>query len=258
MSLKLTKPLLFAAAFSAVAASHAQILFSTGFETSEGYTVGSSAVGVAGWAAGSGSGNSQTVSTDYAASGSNSLKFDNSTLNSFYSIRNTWTASASPLRFSTRVWVTGNNGADRLYGLLLGATPTSTMGGTVFGMTIGGDGVVRAGKTWSSTYSGTGIGTANAGTFSDRWLTFELEIDPGTGDGVARASGFSDSNVITSNFTAVATPQNIQVSTDYNTTAARLGIGYFDDVKVEVVPEPATMMILGAGAAALLARRRRA
>ncbi|MER3496062.1 MAG: hypothetical protein C4320_04195, partial [Armatimonadota bacterium] len=102
------------------------------------FTAGASLVGQDGWIAGSGSGVSQTVTNAQAASGTQSLLFDNSLVatNSFYSVRKTFTPVAGATHTLTgKVYIDSSSGADRMYGIYLS---TGTLGGTYLGATIGG------------------------------------------------------------------------------------------------------------------------
>lgn len=255
-----TKIALMASLVVLAAGANAVVLYSTGFEAPT-FTAGSSSVGLDGWVTGSGSGSSQTVSTDYASGGTQSLKYDNSgTLNSFYSVRHLLVANPDPTKpyeLMANIRVGGTNGADRITELMFS---TGTLGGCYLGISIGGDGKIRAGKTWSAIYSGTAIATAGAGTYADRWLTAKLEIIASTGVGNVRIEGFSDASVYTASFTTVTSPlatHYVNLGSDYNTTTARAGISYFDNVQLASVPEPATLAVLGLGAAALIRRRRK-
>jgi hypothetical protein len=212
--------------------------------------------GIESWATGSGTGASHTISNLQAASGAQSLRFDNSSLNSFYSVRRPFTAAgvsaATPLLASVKVRISANNSADRLYGMYLSSSATGTLGSTIAGLTIGGDGVVRAGNSWALTY-GTGDFTAAAGTFADRWLTISFSYDGA--NTTASISGFGDGSSYSEVF-ANAAPLGLNLGSDYGATQG-LGEGYFDDLSVSVVPEPMTMTVLALGAVAALRRRNR-
>jgi hypothetical protein len=252
-----------AASMLALSAASANVLYSTGFEA-PAYTAGSTVVGVDGWAAGSGTGAFQQVTNAAAATGSQSLLFDNSTLVSFYSVRNTTGFSSlnatDPVSVSVMVNMTGNTGADRVYGLYLASSATGTMGGTMAGVTIDGSGRLRAGNTWGSTYSSTiWFAQADAGTYADRWLTLTISYDPVSRAATATVSGLAGAQpTYSSNFNLAATPvnaMNVQVGADYIGTAARTGMAYFDGLVVSQVPAPGSLALLGLGG--LVAARRR-
>jgi hypothetical protein len=104
------------------------------------------------------------------------------------------------------------------------------------GITIGGDGTVRAGTSWSATYGASGvIGQAAPGTYTDRWLYMELTLDRGSGAATAKISGFADGSLFTASFTQSTTPANVNIGTDYVTTSNRAGVGYFDDLEIKAV-----------------------
>jgi hypothetical protein len=220
--------------------AHAQVtLYSTSWEAPT-FTTGSPAPPNDGWENGSGSGASQTVTNERARTGSQSLKWDNSgTNNSFYSIRRAFTWSSSDpdkLVVSTYVRVSSSTEANRLYGLYLTGSATGTLGSTILGITIGGDGTVRAGTSWSATYGASGvIGQASPGTYTDRWLYMELTLDRGSGAATAKVSGFADGSQFTASFTQSTTPANVNIGTDYVTTSNRAGVGYFDDLEIKAV-----------------------
>ena len=236
----------------------AQTWYSTGFEAPT-YTNGSPIGGVDDWFNGSGAGASQSVSTNQAFGGSQSLMFDNTTLSSFYSVRRALPEyGTTPINVSIRLYVEGGTEANRLYGLYLVSGATSTLGGTALGLTIGGDGVVRAGANWSSTYSGPGVFQADPGTFLDRWLTINFQYDPNTQQGMTSISGFSGANSSysgTFNVTA-ATVLGLNIGTDYFTSTNRAGRAYFDNLVIGAVPAPGAIALLGV-AGLVGARRRR-
>lgn len=237
--------------------SVAQILYSTGFEP-PAYTVGNSPAGVDQWANGSGTGAGMTVSSTQAL-GSQSLQSDNTSLSSFYSVRHVldpmsqWNGT-DPLEVSVSLWIDPSTEVNRLYGMILGSTATSTLGGTVLGLTVGGDGSVRAGTVWSNTYTNSGL----LGTISDftgQWMKITLGYDPGTGEKTASVSGTF--GTVGSSFFGGAAPANINLGTDYFATTDRAGIAYFDNLVVFAVPEPTGLSLLSLLGLSGLALRRR-
>ncbi len=233
--------------------AHAQ--YSTGFE-SPPFTVGSSVVGVDGWTQGSGS-YAGLVTSDVSASGSNSFMFDMNNNAGFNSVRHNLDMSGL-VRVSTQLYITGNNSADRLASVLIS---NGTMGGTRLGLSLGGDGVIRAGSNWTATYSASGIiGAAGAGTYADRWLTVILDYDPVALTGNVSISGFGDGAVYSQSYTGLNSiaGTNVNLGVDYlGSVSSAAGVVYFDNFSVDAVPEPATMIGLGGLALAALARKRR-
>lgn len=248
-----------AAVWATATTAFAQVPFSTSFEASEGFIAGGSADGIDGWANGSGGGVSHSVSTAQAFTGTQSIVFDNSGSNtSFYSIRRALNNDYSlvpVVTVSTKLYIDGSTGADRLYGLLGTNSATGTMGSTILGITVSGTGVVRAGATWGSTYSGAGIGTFTTG-HADRWLTLTFTFDSTTRAATASASNGVETFTWSGTAGSTGNLLNFNLGSDYDGSAARNGIGYFDDV--QAVPEPATLAALGLGALALVRRRRNA
>ena len=228
-------------------------LYSTGFEPPL-YTLGDSVNGVDGWANASGVGAGITVSNVQALD-TQSLQFDNSgTFNSFYSVRRELPTYNGSVAASVRLFIEGNVQANRLYGLYLTSTATGTLGGTSLGLTIGGDGSIRAGTSWAATYSNTGlIGTADAGSFTDRWLTITLSYN--NGDASVMISGLDGPNSsFSNNYTMAAGPLGLNLGTDWFTSADRAGVAYFDNL--EIVPAPGALALLGLGGLAAARRRR--
>ncbi len=230
---------LFLAVCLMVSWSQAQ-LYQTSWEAPT-FTAGGSVNGIDGWANGSGSGASHSISTEQARTGSQSLKWDNSgSQNSFYSVRRAFTwAPNDPnnkIVVSTYVWISGDTQTNRIYGLYLTSTETGTLGTTILGVTIDGDGRVRAGTSWGATYLGTPIGQAEAGTYKERWLKLELTLDRNSGAATATVSGFSSGPDISASFTQITEPRNVNLGTDYVTTSNRAGVAYFDDLEIRLEP----------------------
>lgn len=211
-------------------------LYQTSFENPP-FTAGQPAPPNDNWANGSGTGVSQSVTDELANTGSQSLKWDNSgTNNSFYSIRRvlSWQPTdPDKLVVKVRVYITAGTGADRLYGVYLTSSDTGTLGGTILGVTIAGDGKIRVGTTWGATYSSSAwLAQAPAGTYENRWLQVELTHDRGSGQATIKVSGFADNAEYTANLNQTTEPRNINLGTDYVTTTARNGVGYFDDLSI--------------------------
>ncbi len=228
-------------------------LYATGFEPPV-YTLGDSVNGVDGWANASGSGASATIS-DMQALDTQSLQFDNSgSFNSFYSVRRELPTYNGVVEASVRLYVDQSTEANRLYGVYFGSSPTSTLGGTILGLTISGAGDIRGGTSWGSTYQNTGIfATADPGTHLGRWLTVTLSY--ANGDGTIAISGLDGPNSsFSANFTGVTAPANLNLGADWVTSADRAGIAYFDNL--EIVPAPGALALLGLGGLAAARRRR--
>lgn len=248
-----------------VLSANAQDVYSTSFENPPFGT--GSLNGVDGWANGSGTGVSHSVVDSFSRTGDQSLSWDNSGANqSFYSVRRAFDGQAgaitpaTPLEMSAWLYIDESSQPNRLYGLYGVNSGTGTLGGMTIGMTIGADGSVRAGTLWSQTYSGAPLATDPSLVGS--WVKMVLSYD-GTGGG-ARIYDSGLNEVFSTSFAAVnlsnanlggVNSWNINIGTDYFATVDRAGIGYFDDVLVTVVPEPASILAFGA-ALALLRRRR--
>ncbi|MFQ3610572.1 MAG: DVUA0089 family protein [Fimbriimonadales bacterium] len=219
--------------------AHAQVsLYTTSWE-SPTFTANVSAPPRDGWANGTGSGVSQTVTNELARTGTQSLKWNNTTNTSFYSIARSlnWSPSApDKVIVSTYVRVASGTGANRLYGLYLTSSATSGLGLTVLGITIAGDGKVRAGTSWGATYSSSSwIGQAPAGTYENRWLYLELTCNRSTGAATAKISGFSNGAEFTANFTVTQTPAGVNLGSDTSGSTNISGVGYFDDLEIKAV-----------------------
>jgi hypothetical protein len=266
MMMKFVKLSFVASALAAIAVAPAQIgeLFFTSYEAPEGYVIGQHPAGVQGWAAGSGGTTAPILVSGNIAhgAGNQSLAFDNTTGVSFYSVRRDlagWTAaSGNPIEVSTMLWIDPSTEANRIYGIYMGSGVTSTLGGTVLGLTIDGAGRVRGGTTWGSTYTAAGQwAQLDPGTYLGRWLTLTLGFNPATGAKTATIQRLGGANPSISNtWFGGAAPMNVNLGTDYFATTDRMGVAYFDDLHIVAVPEPGTMAALGLGALALLRRRR--
>jgi hypothetical protein len=249
-----------------LATAGAQAVYSTGFEAPL-YGTGS-VVGQDNWAAGSGVGAGQGVIDTFAQSGSQSLMWDTGTaLTSFYSVRHAFDgqngaiAAGTPLEISTWFYVDPASGPDRLTGLYATNSGVGTLGSTSLGLTIDGDGGVRAGTTWAATYTAVPLHTDPA--LVGGWIRAVLTYD-GIGGGAALYDGganllwstsFAAVTLGNSNGAGLAS-WNINLGFDYVGTVDRLGKSYVDDLVIRVVPEPASALALGLGLLLLAGRRR--
>ncbi|TVQ64356.1 MAG: hypothetical protein EA379_01745 [Phycisphaerales bacterium] len=258
--------LIAAGIFSAaiVAASSASAIYSTSFEP-PAYGVGSVAT-QDGWLNGSSAGASQTVVNDFARTGSQSLFWDNSTLNSFYSVRrvmngqNGAISAATPLEISIWMNIGTSTTANRLYGIYAMNSSTSTLGGVNLGVTISGDGSVRAGTAWNQTYAGAAdyVNAALVG----QWFNVALQYDGVGGKVVIRDAGMNE--LFSESYAAVTLANangaglwGINLGSDYFDTVNRAGRAHMDDLTVRLIPTPGALALLGLAGLAR-ARRRRA
>jgi hypothetical protein len=242
------KILIISALAALTVAANAQS-FTTSFEAP---TYSTTALGVDGWIAGSGT-MTQSISTAQAASGTQSV-FVTGTGTNFSSLRQNLGASSTlGYTASVKIWLDPQNAVGtRLFGLY---ASTGTLGGTTLGLTVGADGGVRTGTTWAATYATTPNSTMT--DFTGKWLTVTL-VKNNDGTGSATVSGFGAGNTdsYTQNFATVGSVQYFQFGTDYDT--ASTGSAYIDDFQFAMtpVPEPASMAALGLGALALIRKRR--
>ncbi|MGY6588633.1 MAG: hypothetical protein ACXIUB_10170 [Wenzhouxiangella sp.] len=214
------------------------IFYQTSFENPP-FTVGASVAGIDGWSNGSNSGDSFVITDSHAFQGNQSLDVDNSgALNTFYSVRRDlgdWDG-AIPLAVGVRLRIDSETMENRLYGLYLGGSPTATLGGTVLGLTISGDGSVRAGTSWGATYTNDGlIAQIPPGQpFLGEWLRISLIYDPTTETKTAAIEG--PFGFISETFPAAAAPSNVNLGTDWFTSSNRAGRAQFDNLAISEGP----------------------
>lgn len=247
------------------ASASAQLIYSAGFE-SPTFVLGS-INGQDGWVNGSGSGVSQTVSTALPFAGTQSLFWDNTgASNSFYSVRRSFNgqagaiAAATPLEISSWLFLDRSSEVNRLLGVYATNSGTGTLGSTALGITISGNGDIRAGTTWTATYSGPVL--YNNPAIVGNWVQVVLRYN-GVG-GSAALYDLGANQLWSTTFASVSLANsnlggtnswNINLGTDYVTTTLRAGKGFHDDLVVRVVPEPTSLLALAA--LGLIARRRR-
>lgn len=245
-----------------VCAGSASAIYSTSFEAPT-YATGS-VIGQDSWLAGSGAA-PQMVVNDFARTGSQSLFWDNTQLESFYSVRrvmngqNGAISAATPLEISIWMNIGTSSTANRLYGIYAMNSSTSTMGGTNLGVTISGDGSVRAGTAWNQTYSGAAdyVNAALVG----QWINVALQYDGVGGKVIIRDSGMNE--LFTESYAAVTLGNangaglwGINIGTDYFATTNRLGRAHMDDLSVRIIPTPGAAALLGLAGLAGVRRRR--
>lgn len=242
--------------------AQAQVIYSTGFDPPT-FTLGSINT-QDGWANGSGGGVSNSIVNTFFLSGPQSLRFDNTTSTSFYSVRRSFNGqngqinSTKFLRISSMLFVDPSSQANRLYGIYATNAGTGTLGSTALGLTVSGTGQVRAGTSWGATY-GTPLFTSSA--LVGRWIRVELQYD-GIG-GSANVYDAANNLIYGTNFASVALANangtgtnswSVNLGSDF-TTGAPTGVGYFDNFYA-AIPEPSGLGVLALGMVGLLYRRR--
>lgn len=233
------------AAFASVAS--AQVLYSTSFEQGQGFNPGALS-GQNGWSGVS----AYTVANDKAHSGSQSVKWSGT--GGTYAWVDLATPYGGPGPLKTTTWIyidpaTAN--LERTFGLRIWGTSASASYGGSAGITLASDGTIRAGDTYASLWDDSMI-RGNVAGATGRWIEFALSYVPGASSATASVDGQS--------FTvAIATPRvtvdDIDLFSDWRNVNANT-TAWYDDYKVEVVPEPISLVSLGLSAA-FLARRRR-
>jgi len=245
------KKVLFSAlALSAVAASHAIVVISEDFDQAQ-YVVGNTIVGVLltsqpsiPWAFSGITNTAWKTNNNRALSGTKSVHVTGTS--------GTWAwPNGSPTISAGETWISSvnvfvgqtGNGASSRYGL----DPWGTVGNMSGGLAVRADGSVwrSSGGVWNQELA---AGTAPAG----QWHNIKLEMNyttatTGTVKSFLNGNQVGGALAITQAFTDVDLAAALRIAT---TDAS------FDDYKLEVVPEPATMAALGLGLAAMARRRK--
>ncbi len=254
------------------AAASAQLSYATDFDA--GYTP-TTLSGQNGWVAGSGTANLPQVTNNASLSPNQSVLLATGTSGSAFVssgrsfAAGTPTANTRILSASANIFVQNIAGADRYFGIgfATSTTPIATGGRAL--IALGGNGLRGGAGSYASFNSLTG-GLLQARTTADffgRWITVLMVADRGltTNNVTFKFSGLGTSGgAATETFTRSADLTgigitNLQIVSDYGTTSTVQGSAFVDNVRFAAtpVPEPASMVALGLGAAAMLRRRRK-
>lgn len=241
----------------------ATVLYSTGFEPPT-FTNGTSVNGIEGWENGSSSGVTHLVSEERSNGGTQSLKWNNSVGSPFSSVRRNIdpydAARTKSISSSVDLLVTSGTQENRLYGIYLTEELSDTLGGTKLGMTVSGNGIIRAGTSWGETYAGMEQFDLNStGRFVDGWFRLVLSKNLLTNVGTVSILGEDSSLLWSMTFADVGEIRSVNIGTDFVANSNLLGVGYFDNfaLSADPIPEPMTLGTLALGAGLLSARRRR-
>lgn len=240
-------------------AAHADTLLSADFE-SPAYSVGT-IYNQQGWTNDTVDDGYTTVTNNRSFAGSNSLLLtsddvDYSAAWKTFSYRaSTSPASAKTLVMETQIWV---DGSDETFAGLDVYSSTGSFGAGAY-ITGAGD-LLVAGRDGASTsyelYTLTGAPVATL----NGWNRLSVTLDF-SGASTVYTVGLNGTSVDLADYdlhTAFTAATTIIEADAYIQNDGAAGTAYFDNMRVESVPEPASMAALGLGAAALLRRRKKA
>lgn len=237
-------------AFVAALAAPASALtfYSTSFEASDGFSVGD-LDGQAGWAH---TGN-YSIDTGQARTGTQAVRWTD--IDGGYAWTDLPTAYSGTDALLSQIFVyldSASANDERVFGLRLwGNTAGSVYQGGA-GVTIDSSGAIRAGDTYSELWDDSSI-VGNVSDPTGRWIRVQIEYTPGATTANVDVDGMDFAVGVD---TAFAEVTDVDLFSEWRDVEVD-STAWYDDYSVGVVPEPATMIALGTGAAALLARRRR-
>lgn len=219
---------------SAASLSHADILYQTSFEDPDFHAgpIGNQES----WAGQSDA--NFLVSSDHVKSGSQSVSMDTSPLFGDLFAWRSLVASGGVIRASVDVFVeTTTSQLKSEFGLVT-IDENEDWAGNI---TLRGNGKVW----WGNSEEGAYVTT----TSLDSWhtLSMEFDYDHDTAKGFLDGVQVGDALPLLSEF---------HVDTDLYALASGFDKGYYDNYKIESVPEPATLAALSIGAVALMRRRK--
>ncbi len=230
------------AALAMVAGSaQAQVLKYAGFEASEGYVLGD-LFGQNGW---TDDGNVANVTTAQAASGSRSISINSSPVASsawwWPSINyNTATSANKVIKASTDMYLATGGSKSANWGIDLYDNNVNR----ISALWVNSSGFLNY---WNGT---TTVVTSTAVSY-DTWHNIAITVDYTT----LKASFALDNVTIASGINVSAGITSIFADADYNLQGAGFDTTYFDNYKVEAIPTPGSLALLGLGG--LFAGRRR-
>ena len=230
-------------ALIAVAGSaQAQILAQSGFEASEGYALGN-IVGQNGWLT-DGGGTAGTVSTDRAYTGTRSLKVDTAPLlSAWYFPLVSYdgnTAANKTVRFNWAMYITQGSNSTR-WGMDIYDTAVARITSL--------DAVLTGGSYVMNYWNGTAYVASSTTIATNAWNTFQIDVNFAT----STATFYVNNTVLASGISVSGS--KLLSDADLRVGGANFDLGYFDDYKVEAIPTPGAIALLGLGG--LVAGRRR-
>ena len=227
----------------AAGSAQAQVLKYAGFEASEGYVLGD-LFGQNGW---TDTGDVANVTTAQAASGTRSVSIDSSPIGTgawwWPSVNyNTATNTNKIIKASTDMYLAsaGSNSANWGLDLYDGAGSF----GRISALWVNSSGFANY---WNGT---TSVVTTTAVSY-DAWHNIAITVDYNT----MKASFAIDNVTIASGVNVTAGITSIFGDADFNVQGASFDTTYFDNYKVEAIPTPGALAVLGLGG--LFAGRRR-